>query len=145
MLIFALPVLRLAHGKLFQLNSEDGGPSCCTASWDCSPCHTASWDCSPCHTASWYSMLLMTVLLSSGIDLITNLLQVKMRKRYTVDKSLVHVWLQVTILLFFLFVVIFFLLCRLAPSLPAKIPIQIREQNIENDLQKGTLSLGWNN
>ncbi|KAL4134739.1 hypothetical protein QTP88_006459 [Uroleucon formosanum] len=29
-----------------------------------------------------------------AIDLITNLLQVKQRKRFTVDKSLVHVWLQ---------------------------------------------------
>ncbi|CAG2066803.1 unnamed protein product, partial [Timema podura] len=28
------------------------------------------------------------------IDLINNLLQVKQRKRYTVDKSLSHVWLQ---------------------------------------------------
>jgi len=31
----------------------------------------------------------------SAIDLITNLLQVKQRKRFTVDKSLVHVLLQV--------------------------------------------------
>lgn len=37
----------------------------------------------------------------SAIDLITNLLQVKQRKRFTVDKSLVHVWLQVNVLLFF--------------------------------------------
>lgn len=29
-----------------------------------------------------------------AIDLINNLLQVKQRKRYTVDKSLQHVWLQ---------------------------------------------------
>ncbi|XP_052276453.1 serine/threonine-protein kinase D1-like isoform X2 [Dreissena polymorpha] len=29
-----------------------------------------------------------------AIDLISNLLQVKMRKRFTVDKSLAHVWLQ---------------------------------------------------
>ncbi|ELU04274.1 hypothetical protein CAPTEDRAFT_105698 [Capitella teleta] len=29
-----------------------------------------------------------------ALDLITNLLQVKMRKRYTVDKSLSHLWLQ---------------------------------------------------
>lgn len=29
-----------------------------------------------------------------AIDLINNLLQVKQRKRYTVDKSLVHIWLQ---------------------------------------------------
>lgn len=33
----------------------------------------------------------------SAIDLINNLLQVKQRKRYTVDKSLQHVWLQVSI------------------------------------------------
>ncbi|XP_014610981.1 PREDICTED: serine/threonine-protein kinase D3 isoform X3 [Polistes canadensis] len=31
---------------------------------------------------------------SDAIDLINNLLQVKQRKRYTVDKSLQHVWLQ---------------------------------------------------
>ncbi|GLV43331.1 Protein Kinase D [Carabus blaptoides fortunei] len=31
---------------------------------------------------------------SDAIDLINNLLQVKQRKRYTVDKSLLHVWLQ---------------------------------------------------
>lgn len=30
----------------------------------------------------------------SAIDLINNLLQVKQRKRYTVDKSLQHYWLQ---------------------------------------------------
>lgn len=29
------------------------------------------------------------------MDLINNLLQVKMRKRYSVDKSLSHPWLQV--------------------------------------------------
>lgn len=29
-----------------------------------------------------------------AIDLINNLLQVKQRKRYTVDKSLQHYWLQ---------------------------------------------------
>jgi hypothetical protein len=29
------------------------------------------------------------------VDLINNLLQVKMRKRYSVDKSLSHSWLQV--------------------------------------------------
>lgn len=33
-------------------------------------------------------------LLSSAIDLINNLLQVKQRKRFTVDKSLLHTWLQ---------------------------------------------------
>lgn len=31
-----------------------------------------------------------------AIDLIANVLQVKQRKRYTVDKSLCHIWLQVT-------------------------------------------------
>lgn len=31
---------------------------------------------------------------SPAIDLINNLLQVKQRKRYTVDKSLLHYWLQ---------------------------------------------------
>ena len=37
---------------------------------------------------------MMSVSLSA-IDLISNLLQVKMRKRFTVDKSISHVWLQV--------------------------------------------------
>lgn len=32
----------------------------------------------------------------AAIDLINNLLQVKMRKRYSVDKTLSHPWLQVT-------------------------------------------------
>lgn len=32
--------------------------------------------------------------LFSAIDLINNLLQVKQRKRFTVDKSLLHTWLQ---------------------------------------------------
>jgi len=32
-----------------------------------------------------------------AIDLINNLLQVKTRKRLTVDKSLVHPWMEVTI------------------------------------------------
>jgi len=32
----------------------------------------------------------------SAIDLIANLLQVKQRKRFTVDKSLAHIWLQVS-------------------------------------------------
>ncbi len=32
---------------------------------------------------------------SKAIDLINNLLQVKMRKRYSVDKSLSHAYLQV--------------------------------------------------
>lgn len=32
-----------------------------------------------------------------AIDLINNLLQVKLRKRYSVDKSLSHVYLQVTL------------------------------------------------
>lgn len=31
-----------------------------------------------------------------AIDLIANVLQVKQRKRYTVDKSLNHIWLQVS-------------------------------------------------
>jgi protein kinase D len=31
---------------------------------------------------------------SPAVDLINNLLQVKQRKRYTVDKSLMHTWLQ---------------------------------------------------
>lgn len=37
-----------------------------------------------------------SLLLSvAAIDLINNLLQVKMRKRYSVDKTLSHPWLQV--------------------------------------------------
>ena len=35
---------------------------------------------------------------TDAIDLITNLLQVKSKKRYTVDKSLSHVWLQVSLI-----------------------------------------------
>lgn len=34
---------------------------------------------------------------SIATDLINNLLQVKLRKRYSVDKSLSHVYLQVTL------------------------------------------------
>jgi hypothetical protein len=37
--------------------------------------------------------------LFAAIDIINNLLQVKMRKRYTCDKSLCHVWLQVRMVL----------------------------------------------
>lgn len=33
-------------------------------------------------------------ILPPAIDLINNLLQVKQRKRYTCDKSLMHYWLQ---------------------------------------------------
>ena len=32
----------------------------------------------------------------AAVDLIKNLLQVKLRKRYTADKSLAHPWLQVS-------------------------------------------------
>lgn len=44
-----------------------------------------------------------------AIDLIANLLQVKSRKRYTVDKSLAHQWLDVSInhCLIFTFTVLF--------------------------------------
>lgn len=39
--------------------------------------------------------LYLSIILSYlAIDLINNLLQVKQRKRYTVDKSLQHYWLQ---------------------------------------------------
>lgn len=38
---------------------------------------------------------LTTCFVVTAIDLINNLLQVKMRKRYSVDKSLSHPWLQV--------------------------------------------------
>lgn len=37
----------------------------------------------------------MHTFVFTAIDLINNLLQVKMRKRYSVDKSLSHVYLQV--------------------------------------------------
>ena len=40
-----------------------------------------------------------SVLPFAAVDVINNLLQVKMRKRFTVDKSLGHVWLQVMKLL----------------------------------------------
>ena len=44
----------------------------------------------------WLYLRLLSSLLSfSAIDLINNLLQVKMRKRYSVDKTLSHPWLQV--------------------------------------------------
>lgn len=53
----------------------------------------------------WYKSLLnviWTVSISlTATDLINNLLQVKMRKRYSVDKCLSHPWLQVTCFLFF--------------------------------------------
>lgn len=39
---------------------------------------------------------------SAATDLINNLLQVKMRKRYSVDKCLSHPWLQVWLICFFL-------------------------------------------
>lgn len=42
-----------------------------------------------------FSIFLKISCLLAAIDLISNLLQVKMRKRFTVDKSLSHVWLQV--------------------------------------------------
>lgn len=38
----------------------------------------------------------LSLFVFSAIDLINNLLQVKMRKRYSVDKSLSHSYLQVT-------------------------------------------------
>ena len=44
---------------------------------------------------SFFAIGLAFILLSA-IDLINNLLQVKTRKRYTVDKSLSHIWLQVS-------------------------------------------------
>ncbi|KAK2181716.1 hypothetical protein NP493_385g03037 [Ridgeia piscesae] len=54
-------------------------------------------------THSSTAMLVLHSLLAGGatisVDVINNLLQVKMRKRFTVDKSLGHVWLQVMKLL----------------------------------------------
>lgn len=47
----------------------------------------------------WIVPLSVLVFLTAT-DLINNLLQVKMRKRYSVDKSLSHPWLQVTTRLF---------------------------------------------
>ena len=41
------------------------------------------------------SLLTICLFVLPAIDLINNLLQVKMRKRYSVDKSLSHVYLQV--------------------------------------------------
>ncbi|KAK8765660.1 hypothetical protein V5799_031728 [Amblyomma americanum] len=46
-------------------------------------------DISP-EVGQWY----LPVWFLPAVDLINNLLQVKTRKRYTVDKSLVHTWLQ---------------------------------------------------
>lgn len=46
---------------------------------------------------SFLLSLLLSLIISLcflAIDLINNLLQVKQRKRYTVDKSLQHYWLQ---------------------------------------------------
>lgn len=43
----------------------------------------------------WILSLSVSFFLTAT-DLINNLLQVKMRKRYSVDKSLSHPWLQVT-------------------------------------------------
>lgn len=40
------------------------------------------------------SYLLLHTSFVTAIDLINNLLQVKQRKRLSVDKSLAHVWLQ---------------------------------------------------
>lgn len=40
------------------------------------------------------SLIWLLVLVFAAIDLINNLLQVKQRKRFTVDKSLLHTWLQ---------------------------------------------------
>lgn len=44
-----------------------------------------------------YKLNVSSLLFSVAIDLINNLLQVKLRKRYSVDKSLSHVYLQVTL------------------------------------------------
>ncbi len=42
--------------------------------------------------------VLIYCLYSAAIDLIANVLQVKQRKRFSVDKSLNHIWLQVSFL-----------------------------------------------
>jgi len=42
--------------------------------------------------------LFVISVLTPAIDLVSKLLQVTMRKRYTVDKSLAHIWLQVIII-----------------------------------------------
>lgn len=42
-----------------------------------------------------HSFFFLSLSILTAIDLIANVLQVKQRKRYTVDKSLSHIWLQV--------------------------------------------------
>ena len=44
----------------------------------------------------WLICFAQLTIFSTATDLINNLLQVKMRKRYSVDKCLSHPWLQVT-------------------------------------------------
>lgn len=46
-----------------------------------------------------HSLVNVLLVTFSAIDLIRNLLQVKLRKRYTADKSLAHSWLQVCVLI----------------------------------------------
>lgn len=55
------------------------------------PCWKGPPVCHSCHSCGLHQSPSPT-----AIDLINNLLQVKMRKRYSVDKSLSHPWLQVT-------------------------------------------------
>lgn len=46
-------------------------------------------------TSSLFLVFFFSFPFFAAIDLINNLLQVKMRKRYSVDKTLSHPWLQV--------------------------------------------------
>lgn len=55
----------------------------------------------------------------AAIDLINNLLQVKQRKRFSVDKSLLHVWLQVCFSIYYILQQILFLF-KMAQSRPTK-------------------------
>lgn len=48
-------------------------------------------------TTRQYKFYVSSLPFSIAIDLINNLLQVKLRKRFSVDKSLSHVYLQVTL------------------------------------------------
>lgn len=59
------------------------------------PLWKAGWGALP-EEAACGSVRASSVSFPTAIDLINNLLQVKMRKRYSVDKSLSHPWLQVT-------------------------------------------------
>lgn len=90
----------MGHHEWQDLEFNEKGRDKCLVAW-------ASAGDTPLRQAGWGALLEGATCHSSGassvfplhptaIDLINNLLQVKMRKRYSVDKSLSHPWLQVT-------------------------------------------------